>query len=288
MPLNLLDSEVVRTLTRTYGLHPTRDSGQNFLLCPDVLKMSIEAAQLTPHDEVLEIGSGLGTLTVALAGVAKRVVAVESDPATLRALHDTTMAYSNVEIQERSILEKSEQDICSWFTKEYVCVSNIPYSITSRLVRLFFNSYMAVHGPRVIVWLVQKEVAHRMVGENGNYSLLTLAVRRYSTPEIIKNVTRNCFWPEPDVDSSLIRFIPNKREFTHHEEETFWRIARAGFSSRRKQLHHNLANILSLSKKELQDTLFSLELNPLCRAQDLTMESWEKVHILLREYLLSK
>lgn len=303
MPLNLLDKKTVQDLSRTYGIVAGHDSSQNFLICDDALEAMLTAADVQKDDDILEIGSGLGVLTTALAQRAKRVVTVENEPHAVRAIHDIVAGYPNVEVKIANILAVHEQELCSWFDGDFKIVANIPYAITSKLVKKFLGPHTHARGIRKIVWLIQREVAHRITAyrpptqvqksenateNSANVSLLTLAVARYAHAEYFWDVPRHCFWPEPKVDSAVVKITPFPSPYSELDESIFWQFARAGFSARRKQLHHNLANILTVSKQEVQSRLSDLGIDPRSRAQELSLEDWNKVAENLKVFLKIK
>lgn len=281
--LNLLDISVIKGLVKFYGINlGRRGEGRNFLISSRALSKVVEAGDLGRSDNVLEIGSGLGALTMALAERTGRVVAIEKDRIAAKASKEILGAYKNVEIRQGDILRFGLEDMYSWFGRRYKLIANIPYSITSSLVRKFLGVDTGRIGPSLIVFMVQKEVAERMVAKRGKTSLLSLAVLRYAHAEIIGIVSHESFWPMPKVESAIIKIIPLNKKFNIEDDQAFWALAHAGFSSPRKQLHHNLANVLSLSKEQIQIKFSELGLNPKCRAENLGVGEWWKLIKLVR------
>ncbi len=282
----------LKSLLGRFKIKPSKRLGQNFLLSDEVLDQIIEAAELSKSDQILEIGPGLGFLTTRLAESAGSVVAVEKDRKLARALRPILKQYKNIKFFSDDILKLS---IDSLGLTEYKVVANIPYNITGYAIQKFLT---AVTKPRLMVMLLQKEVAERIVAKPGEMSILSVSVQFYSDPEIISVVGRENFYPIPEVDSAIVRFTPplesttiaqrNKpeaflspvdvvRKVVFHprfdvEEKKFFQLVKIGFSNRRKQLHNNLQNIFP--ERNIKAVLSDLGLNPLTRAQDLSMQNW--------------
>ena len=186
---------------------PNKRLGQNFLISQKVLQRIIQTAELSKKDTVLEIGPGLGTLTQALAQRVKKVIAIEKDKRMVEILKDVLGDYKNVEIIQGDILKDSPSDTVLPKHKDcirrtvldapkYKVVANIPYYLTSPLIRLFLES---IKPPQEMVLLIQKEVAQRICSRPPKMSLLAIAVQFYSQPKIISYVSKKSFWPQPRV-----------------------------------------------------------------------------------------
>jgi 16S rRNA (adenine1518-N6/adenine1519-N6)-dimethyltransferase len=151
-------------------------------------------------------------------------------------------------------------------------VANLPYQITSAVIRKFLENEIK---PELIVLMVQKEVAERICTRSGDMGLLSVSVQFYGKPEIVSKVSKNSFWPVPKVDSAILKITPIKREKIN--EEKFFRIVRAGFAHPRKQLRRNLADGLNLPVKKIDKAILSAKLNPKIRAEELEVEDWIKI-----------
>ena len=275
--MDLTDLNVIKNFCKKYGIRPSREFGQNFLIDREVLETMVQAADLEKNDVVLEIGPGFGTLTTELAGRVGRVVAVEADRAVGEAAREILSDFKNVEIAEGSILKLPITNY-QLLNYNYKLVANLPYQITSAVFRKFLSEEPR---PSEITVMVQKEVAERICAEPGEMSLLSLSVQFYGQPEIVAIVPRRAFWPEPEVDSAILKiydikdiYEKNKKEI---DPEKFFRLAKMGFSARRKQLQNNLAGGLRLKNKEVQDILVKFGFDPKTRAQDLTLGDWIKL-----------
>ena len=179
---------------KKYGIKPKKSLGQNFLVEPAGLNKVIDAAQLQPEDEVLEIGAGLGSLTYLLAQSVRKVVAVEIDKAILPPLREALSNFENVQIIEGDILEKNPDELMQG--KDYVVVANIPYYISSAIIRHLME---ATNRPKRVVLTVQKEVAERVIAREGKMSLISLSVKVFGQVSMAGIIPAGSFLPAPDV-----------------------------------------------------------------------------------------
>jgi 16S rRNA (adenine1518-N6/adenine1519-N6)-dimethyltransferase len=260
-------------LLKKYGLRPHKGLGQNFLQDPVALEKIVAAAELQPTDTVLEIGPGLGSLTRYLAASAKEVVAVELDQYLLPPLKSVLTPYSNVRLIQGDILELGPGELIQ--EKEYIVVANIPYYITSAVIRHLLES---TPKPRRIVLTIQKEVARRICEEPGDMSLLALSVQVYGKPRVAAHIPAGAFHPSPNVDSSVlvIDIYPAPRildEFLN----TFFKLIKAGFSQKRKTLRNALSSGLSMSTVNAADLLTRSGIDPMRRAETLSLEEWQRL-----------
>ncbi|MBA2286785.1 MAG: ribosomal RNA small subunit methyltransferase A [Ktedonobacteraceae bacterium] len=251
-------------------MHPNKAFGQNFLVDRAVLQRIVEAAEIAPADQVLEVGAGTGTLTRELAKRARRVVAVELERDMLTLLAETTREYHNVELLARNLLYLDPSEV---FGQEpYKLVANLPYYITAPTFRHFLES---ANPPRLLVVMVQYEVAQRIVAAPGDLSVLGISVQFYGRPSIVDRVPARAFYPAPKVDSAIIRVdvLPNI-PLTPQERVGFFRIVQAGFSARRKQLHNSLTHDLHIKNEEVRAWLGRADIDPSRRAETLSIEEW--------------
>src|SRR3989344_5972122 len=222
---------------------PKKSLGQNFLVNPHILDKIISAAEISKDDVILEVGPGTGNLTKKLAEKAKKVIAIEKDHRLIEPLKQTFKNHSNVEIMRGDILDTKTDFVLQSpsLSDKYKIVANIPYYITSNLLRTIFEAWPK---PKLIVLTVQKEVAKRIVAKPPDMNLLALSVQFYSEPKIISYISRGSFRPMPKVDSAIIKLTPRNNEhgamntadahcslLTDH----FFKLIRAGFSGKRKQ-----------------------------------------------------
>lgn len=253
--------------------HSNKLLGQHFLICEWVLPCLTKAADLQPDDIVLEIGPGTGILTRFLATRAQKVIAVEKD-------RELSAALSAALAKEKaSNAEIVTGDILRWdfsvLPHTYKVVANIPYYLTSRLIRTLLEQE---HRPEIIVLTIQKEVAERIVAQPPDMNILALSVQAYGTPKIITDVPASCFSPQPKVDSAILKISGiSDNFFANHQimPKDFFTVIKQGFSSRRKLLTNNLKPFAS--KKEIGQVLLSIGHTPNARPQELSLEEWAKI-----------
>jgi 16S rRNA (adenine1518-N6/adenine1519-N6)-dimethyltransferase len=264
----------VRGLLRRYNIHPKKRLGQNFLMDEAVLSKVAEAAQLAPGDTVLEIGAGLGSLTRHLAAVAGRVVAVELDADLLPALQDTLRGLDQAELLQGDILR---MDLGSrlGLPDGYKVAANIPYYITSAVIRHLLEAPVR---PERIVLMMQREVAERIVAQPDDMNLLAVSVQFYSRPTRVARVPAGAFYPRPEVDSEIVRLDVRPRPAVDVADvDDFFRVVKAGFSQKRKQLRNALGGGLRLEPAQVDALLAEAGVAPQRRAETLTLEEWGRV-----------
>ncbi len=272
--MELTNPSIIKELLAKQGGKPSKKLGQNFLIEPKVIEKIIAAANISKQDTVLEIGPGIGTLTTALAEKAGKVIAIEQDDAMIEILQTTLKNYNNIEIIRGSAL-----DTYALPATPYKLVANIPYYITSPIIRKFLESPQQ---PESLTLMVQREVAQRICTKAPNMNLLAVSVQFYATPAIITTVPKGCFWPSPNVDSAVIQIIPNQPpqgktlriQTLHINPDAFFSIVKAGFSAPRKQLAGNLADGLNKEKSWVATWLAQNNINPKQRAETLSMQDW--------------
>ena len=262
----------LKKLLKKYNLRPSRRLGQNFLVDEKVLRKIIEAAELSKNDIVLEIGPGIGNLTVKLAKRVKKVVAVEKDQRMIEILKETLKDFKNVKIIKADILKFSPK-IYNLKSKIYKVVANIPYYLTSPLIRKFVETVEVK--PQLLVLMVQKEVAQRICTKPPDMSILAVSVQFYAKAEIISFVSKKSFWPQPTVDSAIIKIIPRKSALPIRVNPLlFFKVVRAGFSQPRKQLANNFSKKLGIDKIKVREWLLKNKIQPTQRAETLNLEDW--------------
>jgi 16S rRNA (adenine1518-N6/adenine1519-N6)-dimethyltransferase len=277
-----------------YGLHARKSLGQNFLVDPTAPDRIAGYADLEPRDTVLEVGAGLGTLTAALADGAGRVIAVETDPEMVAILHQL-LDRDNVEIVEGDILRldpasllgieppKGGRPLWGVLLPYYKVVANLPYYITSATIRHLFEATVR---PYRMVLTVQYEVAKRMTAKPGDMSLLAVSAQFYSEPTICMKLGHNAFYPPPHINSGVIRFdLRDDPPIPCEDVPKFFRIAKAGFAQRRKQLRNTLAGTLHLDRDAVADRLDAIGVSHKRRAETLSMAEWGLVYEALAPML---
>jgi 16S rRNA (adenine1518-N6/adenine1519-N6)-dimethyltransferase len=263
----------VPQLLRKYGLRPHKGLGQNFLEDPIALEKIVAAAEIQPKDTVLEIGPGLGSLTRYLAASAREVVAVELDQHLLPPLKAVLAPYQNVRLVQGDILELSPDDLIE--DQDYVVAANIPYYITSAVIRHLLESS---HKPRRVVLTIQKEVAKRICEKPGDMSLMALSVQVYGKPRIAAHIPAEAFFPAPSVDSAVlvIEIYPSPLIPEEHLD-SFFKLIKAGFSQKRKTLRNSLSSGLAIPPAESAAFLEGAGIDPQRRAETLSIEEWQRL-----------
>ena len=268
--IDLTNIRELRNLLYAHQMRPNKAFGQNFLVDRSVLQRIIGAAEINADDQVLELGAGTGVLTRELAKHARRVVAVELERDMLSLLAETTRHFANVELVERNMLYVDPAEVFG--SEAYKLVANLPYYITAPTFRHFLES---TNPPRLLVVMVQYEVAQRIVAEPGDLSLLGVSVQFYGKPEIIAHVPARAFYPAPKVDSAILRIdLKDEVPLTSNQRDSFFRLVQAGFSERRKQLHNSLAHGLHRKDAVVQAWLSAASIDPARRAETLSIEEW--------------
>jgi len=262
-----------KTILQQYGLEPKKSLGQNFLFEDQVLAKIVAAASVTATDHVLEIGPGLGHLTHHLLAAAATVTAVELDQRYLPILDDRLGHNPGLRLIHGDILA---QNLAQLFPQSgYKVVANVPYYITGAILRHLLSS---ASKPSQLVMTVQKEVAQRLTAPPGDLSLLAVSVRFYGQPHFVSTIRAGAFWPRPDVDSAIIRLdLYPEPLLPLDEEEPFFRVVKAGFSQKRKQVKNNLLQ-LGLAGEQIAAALTQAHIDGQRRAETLTLAEWVSLY----------
>ena len=261
-------------MDNVYNTKAKKSLGQHFLIASQIIKKIVDVASVTKKDIVLEIGPGNGALTKELLDSVKKVIAVEKDGELIKKLKQTF----EKEIKEKT-LELIHDDIllCDFSKlglsdKSYKVVANIPYYITGILIRTLLTGKIQ---PNTIVLIVQKEIAER-IARDTKESLLSLSVKAYGSPKYVKTVKSGAFSPSPKVDSAILLIKNISRDFFNDiSEESFFRLIKTGFSSKRKQVLNNLGKIKN--KDSLIQIFEKLGINPKIRAEDIPLNVWKEI-----------
>lgn len=253
---------------------PKKSLGQHWLFDSKSLGAICDAASITADDTVLEIGPGLGPLTVELTARAKQVVAVELDEELARKLPARVPA-PNLQVIHTDVLQFD----LSQLPAGYKVVANVPYYITSKIVQFLLTSPTP---PDIAVLLVQKEVAERLAAQSGDMSILAISAQLYANVQLGPVVTADKFDPPPKVDSQVVAFVRRSQPlFADLDTKLFFRVVKAGFGEKRKTLRNSLSGGLALKKDESEALLKEAGIDPSDRAEKLTLEQW---HTLMLAY----
>ena len=281
--------------------HPKKQLGQNFLKNPEIAKRIVSSAEIKESDTVIEVGSGTGILTEELVKTGAAVFAIEKDYKLITNLQNLYENTKNIKIVHQDALwfdldviaskakqskDRHDANASRDDSRGYKVVANIPYNITSPLIRKFIEGE---NKPELMVLMVQKEVAERITAKPGdsNRGYLTLIVEFYADAEILFEVSRKEFYPVPKVDSAVIKIITKKAHFQGGlkdmvQPEFFFKIVKAGFAAKRKQVHNSLAATLKLDKDIVLKILSRAKIDPMLRAEDLTLEQWFKLSQIIK------
>jgi len=278
--------QIKRVLSR-YGLRAKKSLGQHFLIDREVLQLIVSVAHLSPEETVIEVGPGLGTLTKEMALLSKNVIAVEADAQLAATLHNILGAFQNVRVICSDILKTDLASLSAstgfdLSTTPYKVVANIPYYITSPILRHFLE---ASSKPSLMVVMVQKEVAETIVAKPGDMSLLAVSVQFYGKPQIVDYVPARSFYPPPKVDSAILQIELFKQQPVQvAETDRFFEVVRAGFSAPRKQLRNSLAQGLGMSPQEAAGLIEKALISPRRRAETLDLQEWATICEVADEY----
>lgn len=270
---DLTNPRHVQHLLSQKGLWLSKTRGQHLLVDQDVLNRIVTAARLTPDQSVLEVGPGAGVLTRALARVAAEVVAVEVDRRMVELLEETVTA-PNVQVVQADALHVALGTLMGG--KPYKVVANLPYGIATALIRTLLSAETG--RPDEMVVMVQREVAQRLAAKPGDMSLLAVEVQMLADVKLLFDVGRRSFFPEPDVESAVVRITPllAPRVPFRPERQRFFQTVAAGFSQKRKQLHNSLGP-LGVGTEHIQEALSETGIDPIRRAETLTLEEWSRL-----------
>lgn len=275
-----------RETIKKYNIQLTKSLGQNFLTDFNVVKKIVNTADVGQEDVVIEVGPGIGTMTLELAKKAKKVIAIEIDKRLIPALEDNLSGFSNVQIINMDIMKADINAITSEYDSSNIkVVANLPYYITTPIIMKFLEEDTKAD---MMVFMIQKEVARRIVAEPGtkDYGALSVAVQYYSKPEKAFDVPPHCFIPQPDVDSAVIKLIINKEPPVKLlDKGMFFKTVKCSFAQRRKTLINALYNTggLNKSKEEIKEILKSMGVDENTRGEMLSIQQFAMLSNLLYE-----
>ncbi len=277
--MSLLNPKEIKNILEKHSVVIRKSWGQNFLISENILKKIIKTTSIKKSDVVVEVGPGIGGLTSALAQKARKVIAIEKDKKLIPVLKKYLYNYKNITLINNDILKTNVNE------KKYKVVANVPYYITSLIIRKFLENN---NPPSLLVLMVQKEVAQRAVAVAPKANLLGTSIQVYGKPEIVCSVSKSCFWPQPEVGSAVLKITPHKKRLPKNFYHYFFAIVKAGFSHPRKQLKKNFSLLKNKEKS-------ALCLNPKCvimateksaislqrRPETLTVNEWKKITLSL-------
>lgn len=273
-----------------YDIKLTKTLGQNFLTDANIIRKIAGAGEITQGDLVLEIGPGIGALTVALAQHAGKVIAVEIDKNLIPALTETTSDYRNITVVHGDILKVDAGSLISDWKGPVKVISNLPYYVTTPVVMMFLENQFPIER---MVLMVQKEVAMRMAAGPGSrdYGALSVGVQAAGIPRILFNVSRNCFIPKPDVDSAVLRIVLTGRYLNQIRDRlVFYRCVRAAFSKRRKTLLNAMSSSPNwrLDRETIREIIEKMKLKETTRGEELSVERFIELSNLVVDMGMSE
>lgn len=263
----------VRDLIRAEGFRFDKSLGQNFVFDGNLLGAIAADAGVCKDDTVVEIGTGAGTLTAALAERAGRVVSFEVDERLRDILSLSLQGRDNVEVVFRDVLRMKDCEIETLTGGPFRVVANLPYCVTSPMIMRFVESALPVTG---ITVMVQKEVADRLCAAPAtpDYAAITLAVRIFGDARVTRTVSRKMFMPPPNVDSAVVRIDRAEDRLAGENVPFVKKLVRAGFAMRRKTLVNNLCSALSLPREKAEAAVIAAGFSPMVRGETLSLEDY--------------
>lgn len=273
-----------KQLMEMYQLDPRKSLGQNFLHDPNTLQKIVQTADLQPDDVILEIGPGTGALTRTLAHMhpSNTIIAIEVDQRLRPILERETQEMANLKIVYDDFLKVNVGALIG--ERPFVVVANVPYYITSAIIKHLLQD--TIPRPERLVMTVQYELAERICAAPGNLSLMAISVQFYGQPHLVSKISPNVFWPRPDVDSAILRIdtYPQAPVMVT-DEKLFFRVVKAGFSQKRKQLKNALSGGLAVKSQIAGGLLEEAEIDPKRRAETLTLEEWSELSLVYADHI---
>ena len=256
-------------ILRAKNLKAKKYFSQNFLVNRGVLNKIVNAAKLKRTDNVIEIGCGLGVLTCELAQHAGKIIVYEKDADMIQIAKENISESKNIKFVNADILKIQPPD------RKYKLVANIPYSITTLILKHFLIT--AARHPEKIVFLIQKEVAKKICAVPPHMNLLALMVQVFGKPQIIAKVPAANFLPPPKVDSAILKINMYPAPQIKTNADAFFKIVRAAFNQKRKMLSQTLAKLTKKQKPEIEKILIKSTINPLSRPENLSIKDWDNL-----------
>ena len=280
-----------KVLLNAWNLRPKKKLGQHFLVDPSAADMIVRRSKITSADTVIEIGAGLGALTIPLAKAARQVFAVETDSQLTKLLKTELIVHNltNVEIIENNILNVDIHALAKKIDRQIIVIGNLPYNISSQILIQLIHTRK--HVKRAIL-MFQKELARRITATPGNkdYGRLTVMLGYCAEIKSIATVTAPRFYPVPKVDSEVVEInFKISQEYPAHDETMLFQVIKAAFGNRRKTLKNALAaSGLHIEPQIARQALIAAEIDPTRRAETLTVSEFVTLQSCLAQSLKSK
>lgn len=277
-------NDSVKDIIRGVNFRFNKALGQNFITDGNLLDAIVADSGVTGDDVVVEIGTGAGTLTRALAKVAKKVFSFEVDRNLEPVLALSLQGVDNVEVVFRDVLKMKDDALAEIVGNKFKVVANLPYYVTTPLAMRFLESSLDVESLTV---MVQKEVADRFVAKanTADYSAITLAIECVGNARVTRNVSRNMFYPSPNVDSAVVRIDVDRQKLAGENTALLHKLVRGAFAMRRKTLANNLSVAFRMSKQQTTELIESCGFSPLVRGEALSLCDYVKLNRALEKML---
>lgn len=271
-----MENNGIKDIIRGVDFHFNKALGQNFITDANLLDAIVADSGINGDDTVVEIGTGAGTLTRAIAKVAKKVYSFEVDRNLQPVLALSLQGVDNVEVIFRDVLKMKDDELKSVVGDSFKVVANLPYYITTPLAMRFIESTLDV---KSVTIMVQKEVALRFVAKpnTADYSAITLAIEMAGNAQITRNVSRNMFFPSPNVDSAVVRIDIDRTKLDGENAPLLHKLVRSSFAMRRKTLANNLSVAFQIDKQEAGKLIEEAGFSPMVRGEALSLDDYKKL-----------
>lgn len=271
-----MENNGIKDIIRGVDFHFNKALGQNFITDANLLDAIVADSGINGDDTVVEIGTGAGTLTRAIAKVAKKVYSFEVDRNLQPVLALSLQGVDNAEVIFRDVLKMKDDELKSVVGDSFKVVANLPYYITTPLAMRFIESTLDV---KSVTIMVQKEVALRFVAKpnTADYSAITLAIEMAGNAQITRNVSRNMFFPSPNVDSAVVRIDIDRTKLDGENAPLLHKLVRSSFAMRRKTLANNLSVAFQIDKKEAGKLIEEAGFSPMVRGEALSLDDYKKL-----------
>ena len=271
-----MENNGIKDIIRGVDFHFNKALGQNFITDANLLDAIVADSGINGDDTVVEIGTGAGTLTRAIAKVAKKVYSFEVDRNLQPVLALSLQGVDNAEVIFRDVLKMKDDELKSVVGDSFKVVANLPYYITTPLAMRFIESTLNV---KSVTIMVQKEVALRFVAKpnTADYSAITLAIEMAGNAQITRNVSRNMFFPAPNVDSAVVRIDIDRTKLDGETAPLLHKLVRSSFAMRRKTLANNLSVAFQIDKQEAGKLIEEAGFSPMVRGEALSLDDYKKL-----------
>lgn len=271
-----MENNGIKDIIRGVDFHFNKALGQNFITDANLLDAIVADSGINGDDTIVEIGTGAGTLTRAIAKVAKKVYSFEVDRNLQPVLALSLQGVDNAEVVFRDVLKMKDDELRSIVGDKFKVVANLPYYITTPLAMRFIESTLDV---KSVTIMVQKEVALRFVAKpnTADYSAITLAIEMAGNAQITRNVSRNMFFPSPNVDSAVVRIDIDRTKLDGENAPLLHKLVRSSFAMRRKTLANNLSVAFQIDKQEAGKIIEEAGFSPMVRGEALSLDDYKKL-----------